>query len=61
MKVHLLKPHLVQNRCRQVHHNVWILSPPLIPSIDPFLDLREMFRIRQEINRRLRSPDGYSP
>jgi hypothetical protein len=35
--------------------------PPLIPSLDPFLELREMFRIRHEVNRRLRFPDRYSP
>jgi hypothetical protein len=38
-----------------------MLIPPLIPSLDPFLELREMFRIRHEVNRRLRFPDGLQP
>jgi hypothetical protein len=29
----------------EVWHNFWILVPPLIPSLDAFIELRQMFRI----------------
>ena len=54
-------PKLTGIRPSEIRHDTRILLPPPIPSLDPFFELREMFRVRHEVNRRLRFPGGYSP
>jgi hypothetical protein len=38
--------HVAEVHVDKVRVNATMLFPPLIPSLDPFLQLREMFRIR---------------